>query len=106
MAILIRPRRVKNRREVIGNELLPWNNLDNYNRDVYFFVSLFCTPSSLSMLYSAYGRRECGFATQMRQRILNWQISAWGKKKMGPQSFFEGILLSTGCHSVDLAPTL
>lgn len=29
-----------------------------------------------------------------------------GKKKMGPQSFFEGILLSTGCHSVDLAPTL
>lgn len=29
---------MKNRREVIGNELLPWNNLDISNRNVYFFV--------------------------------------------------------------------
>lgn len=59
------------------------------------------------MLYSAYGRRECGFATQMRQRIFELADFSLGKKKkMGPQSFLEGILLSTGCHSVDLAPTL
>lgn len=55
------------------------------------------------MLYSAYGRRGCGFATQMRQRIF--ELADFGLQ-MGPQSFLEGILLSAGCDSVDLAPTL
>lgn len=55
------------------------------------------------MLYSAYGRRGCGFATQIRQRIFEL---AGFSLQMGPPSFLDNILLSAGCGSVGLAPVL